>query len=48
MDVITGKTRPDNGRVFYDQTRDLTAMDPIRIAQAGIGRKFQNRRCLKR
>ncbi|AVJ16810.1 urea ABC transporter ATP-binding protein UrtD [Serratia sp. JUb9] len=41
MDVITGKTRPDNGRVFYDQTRDLTAMDPIRIAQAGIGRKFQ-------
>ncbi|EFE93828.1 TPA: urea ABC transporter ATP-binding protein UrtD [Serratia odorifera] len=41
MDVITGKTRPDSGRVFYDQTRDLTTMDPIRIAQSGIGRKFQ-------
>ncbi|MBI6163674.1 urea ABC transporter ATP-binding protein UrtD [Serratia liquefaciens] len=41
MDVITGKTRPDSGRVFYDQTVDLTALDPMQIAQAGIGRKFQ-------
>lgn len=41
MDVITGKTRPDNGRVIYDQDRDLTVLSPVEIARAGIGRKFQ-------
>lgn len=41
MDVITGKTRPDSGRVFYDQTVDLTRLAPMQIAHAGIGRKFQ-------
>ncbi|MDZ7279565.1 urea ABC transporter ATP-binding protein UrtD [Pantoea eucrina] len=41
MDVITGKTRPDAGRVIYDQDTDLTALSPVAIARAGIGRKFQ-------
>ena len=41
MDVITGKTRPDNGTVYYGQTMDLTHMTEYEIAQAGIGRKFQ-------
>lgn len=41
MDVITGKTRPDSGRVFLGQTIDLTRLDEPRIARAGIGRKFQ-------
>ncbi|QUT15695.1 urea ABC transporter ATP-binding protein UrtD [Rahnella inusitata] len=41
MDVITGKTKPQSGRVFYDQRTDLTNLDPVRIAQSGIGRKFQ-------
>jgi len=41
MDVITGKTKPQSGRVFYDQRTDLTKLDPVRIAQSGIGRKFQ-------
>ncbi|WJM86048.1 urea ABC transporter ATP-binding protein UrtD [Dickeya chrysanthemi] len=41
MDVITGKTRPDSGKVFYDQTVDLVGMSPVEIARAGIGRKFQ-------
>ena len=41
MDVITGKTRPDAGRVFYGQSIDLTRMKEPAIAQAGIGRKFQ-------
>ena len=41
MDVITGKTRPDAGKVFFGQTIDLTRMSESRIAQAGIGRKFQ-------
>jgi len=41
MDVITGKTRPDLGKVFFGQTMDLTKMREAQIAQAGIGRKFQ-------
>ncbi|WP_421507184.1 urea ABC transporter ATP-binding protein UrtD [Erwinia rhapontici] len=41
MDVITGKTRPDNGRVIYDQSIDLTTLSPVEIARIGIGRKFQ-------
>src|SRR6266478_10132983 len=41
MDVITGKTKPDQGRVFLGQTIDLTRLDEPRIARAGIGRKFQ-------
>lgn len=41
MDVITGKTRPTSGRVFYDQTTDLTTLSPVEIARQGIGRKFQ-------
>jgi urea transport system ATP-binding protein len=41
MDVITGKTEPDAGRVFLGQTIDLTRMNEPAIARAGIGRKFQ-------
>ena len=41
MDVITGKTRPDSGQVFFGQTIDLTRMTEAEIAHAGIGRKFQ-------
>jgi len=41
MDVITGKTRPDSGAVFFGQNIDLTKLSEYRIAQAGIGRKFQ-------
>jgi len=41
MDVITGKTRPDTGTVFFGQTMDLTQMTEYQIAQVGIGRKFQ-------
>jgi urea transport system ATP-binding protein len=41
MDVITGKTKPDSGRVFLGQTIDLTRLDEPKIALAGIGRKFQ-------
>ena len=41
MDVVTGKTRPDHGKVFLGQTLDLTRMDEPAIARAGIGRKFQ-------
>jgi urea transport system ATP-binding protein len=41
MDVITGKTRPDAGTVFFGQTIDLTQLSEAEIAHAGIGRKFQ-------
>ena len=44
MDVITGKTRPDTGTVFFGNTLDLTSMREHEIARAGIGRKFQNTR----
>ena len=41
MDVITGRTRPDEGRAFFGQTIDLTKLTEAEIAQAGVGRKFQ-------
>ncbi|MBV8097169.1 MAG: urea ABC transporter ATP-binding protein UrtD [Acetobacteraceae bacterium] len=41
MDVITGKTRPDAGRVVFGADTDLTALDEPAIASLGIGRKFQ-------
>ena len=42
MDVITGKTRPDRGRVLLtaDGT-DLTKLSEYEISRLGIGRKFQ-------
>src|SRR6266540_6929147 len=41
MDVVTGKTRPDDGDVFFNGTQDLTRLDETQIAELGIGRKFQ-------
>src|ERR1700730_9312946 len=41
MDVVTGKTRPDSGEVYFDGSFDLTRLDETQIAQLGIGRKFQ-------
>ncbi|NVP54627.1 urea ABC transporter ATP-binding protein UrtD [Mycoplana rhizolycopersici] len=41
MDIITGKTRPDSGEVFFKGDIDLTRRDEAEIAQLGIGRKFQ-------
>src|SRR5215831_16885360 len=41
MDVVTGKTRPDDGDVLFDGTHDLTKLDETEIAELGIGRKFQ-------
>ena len=42
MDVITGKTRPDTGGVFLDRREvDLTKLSECRIAELGVGRKFQ-------
>jgi urea transport system ATP-binding protein len=41
MDIITGKTRPNAGKVFFGSTIDLLRHKEAEIAQLGIGRKFQ-------
>jgi len=41
MDIITGKTRPNTGKVFFGSTIDLLRHNEPEIAQLGIGRKFQ-------
>jgi urea transport system ATP-binding protein len=41
LDIITGKTRPDEGRVVWGEDTDLTRLDEADCARLGIGRKFQ-------
>ena len=42
MDIITGKTKPDEGRVLWgDKGVSLLSMSESQIAREGIGRKFQ-------
>ncbi len=41
MDVVTGKTKPDEGKVIFGKDIDLIQMDESSIAEIGIGRKFQ-------
>ncbi len=41
MDIITGKTRPDSGTVWFGQKINLLKLTEPEIARAGIGRKFQ-------
>ncbi|MEO9650474.1 MAG: urea ABC transporter ATP-binding protein UrtD [Roseobacter sp.] len=42
MDIITGKTKPDSGRVLWgEKSVSLLGMSESQIAQAGVGRKFQ-------
>lgn len=42
MDIVTGKTRPDTGRVLWGEDhRSLLRLSEAQIARAGVGRKFQ-------
>jgi urea ABC transporter ATP-binding protein UrtD len=42
MDIVTGKTKPDEGRVSWGpKSISLLNLSEARIAQAGVGRKFQ-------
>ncbi|MBL1404413.1 MAG: urea ABC transporter ATP-binding protein UrtD [Rhizobiales bacterium] len=42
MDIITGKTKPDNGSVLYGTpAKSLLRLSESQIARIGIGRKFQ-------
>lgn len=41
MDIITGKTRPDSGQVWFGSRHNLLTKSEPEIASLGIGRKFQ-------
>ena len=42
MDIVTGKTTPDEGHILFgEDNRSLIGLSESRIAQLGIGRKFQ-------
>ena len=41
LDIITGKTKPDSGEVFWDGTSTSPRLDEADSARLGIGRKFQ-------
>lgn len=42
MDIVTGKTKPDEGRVLWgEKNQSLLGMSESAIARAGVGRKFQ-------
>jgi urea transport system ATP-binding protein len=41
MDIITGRTRPDTGKVEFGRNTDLTTLNVPEINRLGIGRKFQ-------
>lgn len=41
MDIITGRTRPDQGSAWFTREMNLLESDEVDIARAGIGRKFQ-------
>jgi urea transport system ATP-binding protein len=42
MDIVTGKTKPDAGKVLWGETSiSLLSMSEAQIARTGIGRKFQ-------
>ena len=42
MDIVTGKTKPDEGRVVWGEKNiSLLGLSESRIAQEGVGRKFQ-------
>lgn len=41
LDLITGRTRPDSGKIEFGRDTDLTRLNEAQINQLGIGRKFQ-------
>ncbi len=41
LDLITGRTRPDSGKIEFGHDTDLTRLNEYQINRLGIGRKFQ-------
>jgi urea transport system ATP-binding protein len=41
LDLITGRTKPDKGKIEFGTDTDLTRLNEYQINRLGIGRKFQ-------
>lgn len=41
LDLITGRTQPDVGKIEFERDTDLTQLNEYQINRLGIGRKFQ-------
>ncbi|HEY3756887.1 MAG TPA: urea ABC transporter ATP-binding protein UrtD [Opitutaceae bacterium] len=41
FDLLTGRTKPDTGRIIFGEATDLTRLNEYEINRLGIGRKFQ-------
>ncbi|MGO8677489.1 MAG: urea ABC transporter ATP-binding protein UrtD [Limisphaerales bacterium] len=41
LDLITGRTRPDRGKIEFGRDTDLTRLNEYQINRLGVGRKFQ-------
>ena len=41
FDLITGRAKPDTGKIEFGMNTDLTALNEYEINRLGIGRKFQ-------
>jgi urea transport system ATP-binding protein len=41
LDLITGRTKPDKGKIEFGKNTDLTRLNEYQINRLGIGRKFQ-------
>jgi urea transport system ATP-binding protein len=41
LDLITGRTRPDKGKIEFRRDTDLTRLNEYQINRLGVGRKFQ-------
>lgn len=41
LDLITGRTKPDKGKIEFGRNTDLTQLNEYQINRLGIGRKFQ-------
>jgi len=41
LDVISGRVKPEHGRVIFGRATDLTGLGENEIATLGVGRKFQ-------
>ncbi len=41
LDLITGRTKPDVGKIEFGKDTDLTSLNEYQINRLGVGRKFQ-------
>jgi len=41
LDLITGRSKPDSGKIEFEKDTDLTRLNEYQINRLGIGRKFQ-------